>query len=122
TIAAIGLSVIPSVGFGVWVMPKEWKRVTVAVLSTAGLAVMLSSVMTTGAVIMLPPLIMLFILNNQGLKESVKVSKTIFLINLVVMGITILICLISLLINGADFSRFVTGSELPSAIAEAAEA
>ena len=122
TIAAIGLSVIPSVGFGVWVMPKEWKRVTVAVMSTAGLAVMLSSVMTTGAVIMLPPLIMLFILNNQGLKESVKVSKTIFLINLVVMGITILVCLISLLINGADFSRFVTGSELPSAIAEAAEA
>lgn len=122
TLAAIGLSVIPSMGFGIWVMPKEWRRVSTAVLATAALAVMLSSVMTTGAVIMLPPLIMLFILNNQGLQESVKVSKTIFLINLVVMAITILVCLISLIVNGVDLSRFIDGGELPAAVVEAAKA
>ncbi|NVB42106.1 amino acid permease [Pseudenhygromyxa sp. WMMC2535] len=112
TLAAIGLSVIPSIGFGVWVMPRQWRPVSVAVLATAGISAMLSSVMSTGAVIMLPPLVMLFILNNQGLKESVKVSKTIFLINLVVMGITILVCLLSLVVNGADFSRFIDGAQL----------
>lgn len=119
TLAAIGLSVIPSIGFGVWVMPGQWRRVAIAVLATAGLSAMLSAVMTTGAVIMLPPLVMLFILNNQGLKESVQVSKTIFLINLVVMGITIVVCLISLAMAGVDLSRFVNGGVLERAASEA---
>jgi amino acid transporter len=122
TIMAMTLSIIPSIGFGVWVMPREWRRVVLAVLGTAVLGLMLNTVLSTGAVIMLPPLIMLFILNNQGLKESVKVSKTIFMINLVVMGLTILICLIYLMIHGADFSRFLSGAALPDAVVAATEA
>jgi len=120
TLMAIGLSMIPSIGFGVWVMPKQWRVIVSAVVVTGLLGLMLSSVMSTSAVVMLPPLIMLFILNNQGLRESVKVSRTIFMINLVVMGLTILICLIYLMIHGADFSRFMTGAELPIDVAEAA--
>src|SRR5690606_36253861 len=55
TLIALGLSVIPSVGFGVWVMPKEWRRVAISVVVTALLGLMLSTVMSPGAVIMLPP-------------------------------------------------------------------
>lgn len=116
TLMAMGLSVIPSIGFGVWVMPKQWRRICVSVGLTAFVGLMLSVVMHPSAVIMLPPLIMLFILNNEGLEESVQVSKTIFLINLVVMGLTILIALVYLLIHGADFSRFMDGAALPEGL------
>lgn len=122
TLMAIGLSMIPSIGFGVWVMPTQWRKIVSAVVATAFLGLMLSSVMSTAAVIMLPPLIMLFILNNQGLRESVKVSRTIFMINLVVMGVTILVCLIYLMIHGADLSRFTDGAELPADVIAAAAA
>ncbi|KIG12581.1 Amino acid permease [Enhygromyxa salina] len=122
TLMAMGLSMIPSIGFGVWVMPSQWRRVVISVSVTALIGLMLSAVMSATAVIMLPPLVMLFILNNQGLKESIQVSKTIFLINLVVMGITIVICLVYLMINGADFSRFMDGAALPKAVVAAAEA
>lgn len=122
TAAAMGLSIIPSIGFGVWVMPTQWRQIVLAVLVTSVLGLMLSAVMSPSAVIMLPPLIMLFILNNQGLRESVQISKTIFLINLVVMGVTILICLIHLILHGADLSRFWSGGALSQALVEAAEA
>lgn len=122
TLMSMGLSMIPSIGFGVWVMPSQWRQVTISVTVTALIGLMLSAVMSATAVIMLPPLVMLFILNNQGLKESIQVSKTIFLINLVVMGITILICLIYLMIHGVDFSRFLHGAALPKAAVVAAEA
>ncbi|MGB1277908.1 MAG: amino acid permease, partial [Nannocystaceae bacterium] len=55
---------------------------------------------------------MLFILNNQGLKESVQVSKTIFLINLLVMGITIVLGVIYLFMHGGNFDALIHGSEL----------
>jgi amino acid transporter len=122
TLLAMLLSMIPSIGFGAWVMPSQWRRVVLVVVLTAVLGMMFSAVLSVSAVIMLPPLIMLFMLNNQGLKESVKVSRTIFLINLVVMGLTILICLIYLMIHGADFSRFVHGGALPTELIEAAKA
>ncbi len=109
TLYAIGLSMIPSAGFGLWVMPQQWRKVLGVVFGTTALAVVLSSVMAGGAVVMLAPLIMLFTLNNQGLRESVRVSKTIFLINIAVMAVTIAICVIYLFIHGADFSRFATG-------------
>lgn len=113
TLMAIGLSLIPSIGFGVWVMPQQWRKI-VSVVATAGIVgLMLSTVMEIGPIIMLPPLMMLFILNNQGLRESVQVSRTIFLINLVVMAITILIGLIYLAMQGAGFDAFSHGAELP---------
>ncbi len=122
TLMAIGLSMIPSIGFGVWVMPAQSRTIVSAVVVTAFLGLMLSSVMSTAAVVMLPPLIMLFILNNQGLRESVEVSRTIFMINLVVMAITIVTCLIFLAIHGADMSRFISGADLPVEVVEAAKA
>src|SRR5690606_33561321 len=85
TAIAMGISMIPSIGFGVWVMPRRWRQVVTVVTVTAVLGMILSAVLTPSAVVMLPPLIMLFMLNNYGLKESITVSKTIFLVNVVVM-------------------------------------
>ena len=87
--AAVGLAAIPSAGFGVWVMPKKWRATLLTVGGTSVLAIALSPIFPASVVVMLPPVILLFILNNEGLKESVRVSRTIFLINLVVMGVTI---------------------------------
>ncbi|MEM9455899.1 MAG: APC family permease [Myxococcota bacterium] len=117
--AAIGLSMLPALGFGVWVMPDQWRRTvaTVGVTSLAALA--LSSVFPTGVVVMLAPLVLLFSLNNYGLKESVQVSKTIFLINLVVMGLTILAGLLYLLLHGGHGGNFLDGAQLDAAVAEA---
>jgi hypothetical protein len=112
TLMALALSVIPSVGFGVWVLPHEWRRVLATVGATAGIALLLTTVLTPAAVVMLPPLVMLFVLNNQGLKESVKVSKTIFLINAVVMAVLILGSFAYLVMHGADFSRLIDGAEV----------
>lgn len=115
TFAALGLSAIPAVGFGVWVMPGQWRTTVATVGVTTMVALALSAVMPGPVVVMLAPLILLFMLNNHGLKESVQVSKTIFLINLVVMGITIAVGLIYLATHGGEFSNFVEGVRLAAA-------
>jgi amino acid transporter len=120
--AAIGLAMIPSVGFGVWVMPKEWRQIVGAVLATSAMALILSTVMTSGAVVMLAPLVVLFTLNNQGLKESVKVSKSIFLINMAVMAVTVLFGLIYVAMHGIPFERFIDGAPISEAVQRAQEA
>ncbi|MCA9704907.1 MAG: hypothetical protein KDK70_03540, partial [Myxococcales bacterium] len=117
--AAIGLSMLPALGFGVWVMPDQWRRTVGTVLLTSLIALALSSVFPAGIVVMLAPLTLLFTLNNYGLKESVQVSKTIFLINLGVMGLTILIGLIYLLMHGGHLSNFLDGSHVSAALAQA---
>lgn len=117
--AAIGLSAVPSIGFGIWVMPEQWRNTTATVGAVSVLALALSSVFPVGVVVMLAPLVMLFRLNNYGLKESVQVSKTIFLANLGVMGITILMGLVWLAMHGFDASRFLDGVVLDQALVEA---
>lgn len=117
--AAIGLSALPSLGFGLWVMPDQWRTTTTTVGVTSVLALALSSVFPVGVVVMLAPLMMLFTLNNYGLKESVQVSKTIFLVNLGVMAITILMALVYLALHGFDASRFLDGAVLDEAVAQA---
>lgn len=112
TLSAVGLSAIPALVFGVWVMPRQWRKIVGVVAATSTLAIALSTVLPAGVVVMLAPLVLLFVLNNYGLKESVQVSRTIFLINLVVMGVTILFGIIYLAMHGADFSVFVDGVEL----------
>ena len=113
TVAAIGISALPALGFGAWVMPDKWRQILLTVGVTSAIAIALSSMFPTGVVIMLAPLMLLFTLNNQGLKESVRVSRTIFLVNLVVMGITILFGLVYLMLQGGgSVSNFIHGVEL----------
>ena len=82
-------SAVPSLGFGLWVMWGERWRVVRTVLITSVIALALSPMLPEIVVVMLNPVILLFTLNNQGLKESVQVSKIIFLAHLVIMGIFI---------------------------------
>ncbi len=119
--AAVGLSMIPSIGFGVWVMPRQWRRISGIVLATSVLALILSTVMSPTAVVMLAPLIVLFSLNNEGLKESVKVSKTIFSINMGVMAITVIFGLIYLAQHGIPLERFTEGAHIPRSLVADAE-
>lgn len=109
TVAAIGISSIPALGFGMWVMPHRWRQNLSTVGITALVAIALSPTVPAGVVVMLPPLVLLFVLNNFGLHESVKVSKTIFLFNLLVMSVTILLGIVFLAMHGIDFSRFIDG-------------
>ncbi len=119
TLGAIVLSALAAAGFGVWVMPRRWRSVVATVVTASLVALVLSTVMTSGAVVMLAPLVMLFRLNNEGLRESVKVSKTIFLINIVVMGVTILLGLVYLILHGVNLEGFTEGATLaPAAEAE----
>jgi amino acid transporter len=114
TVAAIGLAAVPALVFGLWVMPERWRQTIATVLATTIAAIALSSMFPAGVVVMLPPLVLLFTLNNYGLHESVQVSKTIFLINLGVMGCTILFGAVYLLLYGVDFGVFVSGAEVAS--------
>ncbi|HWB81874.1 MAG TPA: hypothetical protein VG755_43225 [Nannocystaceae bacterium] len=124
TVAAIGVSTIPAIGFGLWVMPGHWRRTLSTVLLTSTLAVAFSPVFPRGVVVMLPPLVLLFTLNNYGLHESVKVSKTIFLVNLAVMGVTILFGVVYILLHGVHLEYFIDGTAIvaPSIEAHAQEA
>ncbi|MEM7155098.1 MAG: hypothetical protein AAF799_19785 [Myxococcota bacterium] len=110
--AAIGLSAIPALGFGIWVMPGQWRRTVVTVLLTSLIALALSAVFPAGVVVMLAPLMLLYTLNNYGLRESVQVSRTIFLFNLAVMGITIAMGAVYVAMHGGNFEAFVQGAQL----------
>ncbi len=110
TVAAIGLSSIPAVGFGTWVMPHAWRQNLSTVGITALVAIALSPTLPAGVVIMLPPLVLLFVLNNYGLRESVKVSKAIFLLSLAIMAVTILLGFVYLVMHGVDLDRFIDGA------------
>ncbi len=113
TVAAIGLSAVPALAFGLWVMPKAWRRVAWTVAMTSVVAIALSTVFPAAVVIMLAPVVMLLVLNNEGLKESVAVSRTIFLINLGVMAVTILAGLAYLVVHGAQNVDFFHGLSVP---------
>ena len=79
------------------------------VLLTSLAAIAFSPMFPRAVVVMLPPLVLLFVLNNYGLRESVQVSKTIFLVNLGVMGITILAGLAYVMLNGVQIGVFLEG-------------
>ena len=109
TVAAIGISTIPALVFGIWVMPGRWRSMLPTVLLTSLAAIAFSPMFPRAVVVMLPPLVLLFVLNNYGLRESVQVSKTIFLVNLGVMGITILAGLAYVMLNGVQIGVFLEG-------------
>ncbi|MEM6994327.1 MAG: amino acid permease [Myxococcota bacterium] len=117
TAAAICLSAIPAIVFGVWVMPDQWRTTLLTVLGTSIAALALSAILPTGVVVMLAPLTLLYRLNNYGLKESVRVSRTIFLINLVVMGTTILLGLVWLATHDVELAPFWNGADIGHAVA-----
>lgn len=121
SVTAILLSSLPAIGFGVWVMPDQMRPTLITVGMTTLVAIGLSPILPAGVVVMLAPLVLLYRLNNYGLKESVRVSRTIFLVNLVVMGSTILLGIVWVVLFGGNFEAFTGGAELPELAAAARE-
>jgi amino acid transporter len=119
TVAAICLATLPAIGFAMWVMPGRWRATLPTVLLTTLAAIALTPIFPRAVVVMLPPLVLLFSLNNYGLHESVQVSKTIFLINLAVMGITIGFGVIYVLMHGLRVDLFLHGAPELEAAASA---
>jgi len=110
---SIAASAVPAIGFGVWVMPRQWRTTVGVVGITTVCGIALSTIVPAHVVVMLAPLVLLFRLNNYGLSESVKVSKTIFLVNMVVMALTILAGVVYLFLHGAHLEHFMNGVDLP---------
>lgn len=112
TVAAIGISTLPALAFGIWVMPERWRATVPTVLLTTVAAIALLPIFPRAVVVMLPPLVLLFVLNNHGLHESVQVSRTIFLVNLVVMAVTIIFGVIYVAMHGIPVENFLEGATL----------
>jgi amino acid transporter len=107
-------SAIPSLGFGLWVMWSNRWKVLQTVLLTTVVGILLSPMLPRTVVVMLNPIMLLFSLNNRGLRESVAVSKIIFLFHLGVMAVFIVVGLTYAYQVGFDFDRIMSGThEMP---------
>ena len=104
-------SAIPSVGFGLWVMWSARWRVVRTALITSTIALALSPILPHIVVVMLNPIVLLYTLNNQGLKESVQVSKIIFLTHLGIMGVFIVFGVVFAIVHGVDLGPIMHGAE-----------
>ncbi len=103
-------SAIPSLGFGLWVMWSRRLTVLRTVLITSLVAIVLSPFLPRAVVVMMNPIILLFTLNNQGLRESVAVSRVIFLFHLGVMAVFIALGLVYAFGHGFDFGLIMSGT------------
>jgi hypothetical protein len=62
-----------------------------------------------------PPLALLTHLNNLGLKQSVRVSRVVMLVNLAIMAVTIVGGWICLALQGVDLRPVLYGAGAPMA-------
>jgi amino acid transporter len=115
TLAAVGLSAVPSLVFGVWVTPHAWRSAALSVALACLLGVVLAPALSTPVVALFPPLALLTHLNNLGLKQSVRVSRAVMLLNLAVMGLTIVGGWICLAMEGVDLAPVLYGAGAPMA-------
>lgn len=109
TVWAVLLSAVPALGFGVWVTPQAWRYVVVRQAMIAFLAILASAVVPDLIVVTFAPIALLMRLNNRGIADSVRVSKSIFLLNLGIVGLTILGGLVCLALQGVDWGPIWAG-------------
>jgi len=115
TLATLGLSALPALLFGVWVTPQAWRSAAWQVGVACLLGVILAPALSTPVVALFPPLALLTHLNNLGLKQSVRVSRTVMLLNLAVMGVTIVGGWVCLALQGVDLAPVLYGAGAPMA-------
>ncbi|PCC66905.1 Amino acid transporter [Nannocystis exedens] len=109
TIGVVALSALPAIGFGIWVTPREWRYVALRQGLIAFVALLFSAVVPDPIVATFAPIGLLLRLNNLGLKPSVRVSKAIFLVNLLIIGATIVGGYVCLALQGVDWSSVWSG-------------
>ncbi|MBL9100787.1 MAG: amino acid permease [Myxococcales bacterium] len=113
TLPVLVLAAVPATVFGVWLDPKAWRATlwSVGAASVAGLV--LAPTLSAPVVATFAPLAVLVQVNNLGLKQSVRVGKAVFLLNLGVVGLTIVAGLVCLALQGVDLHPIVHGAGAP---------
>jgi amino acid transporter len=109
----VALSAVPALAFGVWVKPHDWRTVVATVGAACLTALVVAPALTPAAAAIFAPLALLTRMHNHGLKRSVRVSRAIFLLNLAVMGATIVAGLVCLAIQGVNLHPIVHGAGAP---------
>lgn len=104
-------SAVPSLVFGLWVMWSERWMVLRTVLVTTLAALALSPLLPSTVVALMNPVILLYTLNNRGLRESVRVSTVIFFLHLAVMAVFILSGTAYIVRQHIDLTLFLHGSD-----------
>lgn len=107
------LAAVPALAFGVWTTPRAWRSVLWTVGAASGIALVLAPALSAPVVATFAPLALLLRLNNLGLKQSVRVGKAVFLLNLAVMAVTIVAGLACLAIQGVDLQPVIHGAGAP---------
>ena len=114
-LATVGLSAVPALLFGVWIAPSAWRGPLLSVATASLIGVALAPALSVPIAAIFPPLALLTHLNNLGLKQSVRVSRFVLLLNLVVMGVTIVGGWICLALQGVDLGPVLYGAGAPMA-------
>ena len=109
TLGVVALSALPALGFGIWVTPHEWRFVALRQFLIAFVALLFSAVVPDMIIATFAPIGILLRVNNIGLKPSVRVSKAIFFVNLLIIGGTIVGGYVCLALQGVDWSTVWSG-------------
>lgn len=104
TIGVVALSALPAIGFGIWIAPRETWFVLLRQGLIAFVALLSSAVVPDPIVATFAPIALLLRVNNLGLRPSVRVSKSIFLVNMLVIGATIVAGYVCLALQGVDWT------------------
>jgi amino acid transporter len=111
----VGLSAVPALVFGVWVTPQAWRSVLWSVLLAGCSASCSPRPCRPPVAALFPPLALLTHLNNLGLKQSVRVSRSSCSLNLAIMAVTIVGGWICLALQGVDLDPVLYGAGAPMA-------
>lgn len=113
TLAVVTLAAIPAAVFGVWLSPQAWRSTAWSVGLASAAALVLAPTLSAPVVATFAPLAVLVQVNNLGLKQGVRVGKAVFLLNLAVMGVTIVAGLVCLALQGVDLHPVIHGAGAP---------
>jgi len=114
-LSTVGLSAVPALVFGIWVTPQAWRSVVWTVLLAGALGVVLAPALSPPVAALFPPLALLTHLNNLGLKQGVRVSRAVMLLNLAIMAVTIVGGWVCLALQGVDIDPVLYGAGAPMA-------
>ncbi len=115
TLMTVGLSAVPALVFAVWVTPQAWRSALWSVAVACLLGVVLAPALSAPVAALFPPLALLTHLSNLGLKQGVRVSRAVMLLNLAVMGVTIVGGWVCLAMQGVDLQPVLYGAGAPMA-------
>ncbi len=113
TLMTVGLAMVPAALLAVWVAPKVWRSAISLVGLASLLGVLLAPILSPPVAALCPPLALLFHVHKHGLKQGVRVSRVVLLVNFGVLGLTILGGIVCLALYGVDSAVVLRGVGVP---------